>query len=89
MLKFFVILELLLSGGLQERDVPIHALHGTNGDSAGNYHLMDEESTGGRVIPPGTKNEESTGGRVIPPGTKNEESTRGMGFCRELPAYLR
>jgi hypothetical protein len=24
-----------------------------NGDSAGNYHLMDEESTGGMVILPG------------------------------------
>jgi hypothetical protein len=30
-----------------ERDVPILALHGINGKSAGNYHLIDEESTGG------------------------------------------
>jgi hypothetical protein len=29
-----------------ERDVPTLALHGINGDSAGNYHHMDEESTG-------------------------------------------
>jgi hypothetical protein len=28
--------------------VPTLALHGINGDSAGNYHLMDEESAGGR-----------------------------------------
>jgi hypothetical protein len=27
--------------------------HGINGDFAGNYHLMDEESTRGMVIPPG------------------------------------
>jgi hypothetical protein len=46
------ILELLPSGGLLERDVPTLALHGINGDSAKNYHLMDEESTGGIVIPP-------------------------------------
>jgi hypothetical protein len=25
-----------------------HALHGINGDSAGNYHLMDKESTRGK-----------------------------------------
>jgi hypothetical protein len=28
------------------RDVPTLALHGINGNSAGNYHLMDEEFTG-------------------------------------------
>jgi hypothetical protein len=27
--------------------VPTLELHGINGDSAGNYHLIDEESTGG------------------------------------------
>jgi hypothetical protein len=29
-----------------ECDVPTLALHGINGDSAGNYHHIDEESTG-------------------------------------------
>jgi hypothetical protein len=33
--------------------VPTLALHGINGVSGGNYHLMDEESTGGMVMPPG------------------------------------
>jgi hypothetical protein len=33
--------------------MPTLALHEKNGDSAGNYHLFDEESTGGMVIPPG------------------------------------
>jgi hypothetical protein len=33
--------------------VPTLALHGINGDSAGNYHLMDEESIGGMIILPG------------------------------------
>jgi hypothetical protein len=28
--------------------VPTLALHGINGESAGNYHLINEESTGGR-----------------------------------------
>jgi hypothetical protein len=28
--------------------VPTLALHGINGESAGNYHLIDEESTRGR-----------------------------------------
>jgi hypothetical protein len=42
------ILESLPSGGSLERDVPTHALLGINGESAGNYHLMIEESTGGR-----------------------------------------
>jgi hypothetical protein len=31
-----------------EFDVPTLALLGINRESAGNYHLMDEESTGGR-----------------------------------------
>jgi hypothetical protein len=35
-----VILELLPSEGHLERDVPTLALHGINGDSAGNYHLL-------------------------------------------------
>jgi hypothetical protein len=33
---------------LEERDVPTIALHGISGESAWNYHLIDEESTGGR-----------------------------------------
>jgi hypothetical protein len=35
------------SGGRLERDVPTLALHKITGDSAGNYHLIDEESTQG------------------------------------------
>jgi hypothetical protein len=31
------------------------ALHGINGDSAGNYGFIDDESTGGMVMPPGIK----------------------------------
>jgi hypothetical protein len=44
---------LLPSGGLLERDVPTLALHGINGDYAGNSHLMEEEFTKGMVIQPG------------------------------------
>jgi hypothetical protein len=33
--------------------VPTLALHGIHGESARNYHLIDEESTEGREIPPG------------------------------------
>jgi hypothetical protein len=33
--------------------VPTLELHEINGDSAGNYYLMDEESTQGKGIPPG------------------------------------
>jgi hypothetical protein len=40
-----IILESLPSRGDLEWDVPTLALHGINGDSAGNYHLMSEEST--------------------------------------------
>jgi hypothetical protein len=50
------ILELLPSRGLFVRDVPTLTLLGIDGDSAGNYHLMDEESTEGMVIPPGIPN---------------------------------
>jgi hypothetical protein len=35
---------LLPTGGFFVRDVPTLALHGINGDSARNYHLIDEES---------------------------------------------
>jgi hypothetical protein len=44
---------LLLSGGFFVRELPTLALHGINGDSARNHYLMDEESAGGMVIPPG------------------------------------
>jgi hypothetical protein len=44
-------MELLTSGRFFVRDVPTLALRRINGDSAGNYHLMDEETTGGIVIP--------------------------------------
>jgi hypothetical protein len=52
---------LFSSGGFFIRELPTLALHGISGDSAGNYHLMDEESTGGMVIPPG----------ITSSGTKN------------------
>jgi hypothetical protein len=42
------ILESLPSGGSLDRHVPILTLHGINGESAGNYHLMNEEYTRGR-----------------------------------------
>jgi hypothetical protein len=41
------ILESLPSGECLERDVLTLALHGINGDSAGNYHLMDKDSPRG------------------------------------------
>jgi hypothetical protein len=34
-------------------DVPTFSLHEINGVSAGYYHLMDKESTGGLFFPPG------------------------------------
>jgi hypothetical protein len=46
-------LDLLPSGGFFVLKQPTLALHGINGDSVGNYQLMDRESTGGIVIPPG------------------------------------
>jgi hypothetical protein len=36
--------------GFFVHDVPTLALSGIDGDSARNYHLMDEEFTGGMVI---------------------------------------
>jgi hypothetical protein len=39
---------LLPSGGSLECDVPTLALHGINRESAGNYQLIDKESTRGR-----------------------------------------
>jgi hypothetical protein len=53
-----------------------NALHVINGESAGNYHLMDEESNG--------IGDSAGNYQVI-----HEESTRGRGFHRELLAYLR
>jgi hypothetical protein len=38
----------LSSGGSLERDEPTLTQLGIKGEYAGNYHLMDEESTGGR-----------------------------------------
>jgi hypothetical protein len=43
----------LPSGGFFIHELPTLALHRINSDSAENYYLMDEESTGGMVIPPG------------------------------------
>jgi hypothetical protein len=40
--------KVLLMKERLERDVPSLALHWINGESVGNYHLIDEESTGGR-----------------------------------------
>jgi hypothetical protein len=45
---------LLPSEGFFVRELPTLDLYSINGDSAGNYHLMNEESTGGMVIPLGT-----------------------------------
>jgi hypothetical protein len=39
---------IVTSGGSLERDVPTLALHGIKWESAGNYHLIDEESNRGR-----------------------------------------
>jgi hypothetical protein len=36
------------SGGRLERDVSTVVLHGINGESVGNHHLMGKESTRGR-----------------------------------------
>jgi hypothetical protein len=40
------ILELLPSGGFFVRGLPTLTLHRINSDSAGNYQLIDEETTG-------------------------------------------
>jgi hypothetical protein len=44
---------LLLYGGYFVRHVPTLALHGINDNSARNYHLINKESTRGKVIPLG------------------------------------
>jgi hypothetical protein len=44
---------LLPSGGFFVRGLPTLALHGRNSDSAGNYQLIDVESTIRMGFPPG------------------------------------
>jgi hypothetical protein len=44
---------LLPSGGFFIRGLPTLTLHGISRDSVGNYQLIDEESTGRTVFPPG------------------------------------
>jgi hypothetical protein len=64
----------LPSGGYLERNVPTLALHGINRDSAGNYHLIDEEFTIGMVIPPGITRSRTRNPPVeclFPPGTRD------------------
>jgi hypothetical protein len=51
------------------------ALHGIYRESAGNYNIMNEESTRG----------DSAGNYQL----IDEESTQGRGFLQELLAYLR
>jgi hypothetical protein len=58
-----------------ERDVPTLALHGINRESFQKYHLINEESTGGR------------GFRRELPAHRLEIDPR-KGIHRELPAYL-
>jgi hypothetical protein len=67
---------LLPFGGFFVRGLPTLALHGRNSDSAGNYQLIDVESTVSMGFPPGVT---SSGTRNPPEG--------GRGFHRELPAY--
>jgi hypothetical protein len=82
---------LLPSGGFFNRDVSLLALHSIN---ARNYHLMDNESTKGMVIPPGIT---SSGTRTLPDEWESagnykfidEKSNRGRGFSQELLAHLR
>jgi hypothetical protein len=49
------ILELLPCGGFFISELPTLAIHWINGDSAVNFHLMNEESTGGMVVPRGIR----------------------------------
>jgi hypothetical protein len=69
--------------------VAVLGFKGINYDSAGIYHLMDTESTGGMVIARGI----TSSGTMNPPeefdSARNykiidEESAREMGFCWEL-----
>jgi hypothetical protein len=83
--------------------LPTLAFHGINSDSAGNYQLIDEESTG-RILSADCQHSPSMGYIVILPGitsllTRNppEESCPRTAntrtpqdkqlFCRELPAH--
>jgi hypothetical protein len=54
------ILDLLPSGGFFVRGLSSLALHGINSDSAGNYQLIDEESTG-RISSKDCQHSPSTG----------------------------
>jgi hypothetical protein len=58
---------LLPSGGFFVHGLQTLALHGINRDSAGNYQLIDEESTR-RILSADCQYSPSTGKIVIPPG---------------------
>jgi hypothetical protein len=65
------------SGDNTQMQMTTLAHHGINGDSAGNYHLMNEESNRGIIIPP-KKNqlmdEESNCRMFIPPEIISSET---------------
>jgi hypothetical protein len=67
---------LLPSGGFFVSGLPTLAFHGINSDSAGNYQLIDMESTVRMGFPQGITQ------------LRDKKSTRGRGFQREIPAYL-
>jgi hypothetical protein len=75
--------------------MPTLAIHGINRDSVGNYHVMDEESTGEMVIPPGITRLFEQGihaKKVYFAGNyqiRDKKSIEGMVFRQELPACLR
>jgi hypothetical protein len=50
------------------------ALHRINEDSAGNYHLMEEESIGGMVIPPGITSSQTRN----PPKERDSAGNRSL-----------
>jgi hypothetical protein len=59
-------LELLPSGGFFVRGLPTFAFHGIDSDTAGNYQLIDVESTVRMGFPPvitssGTRNQPEEG----------------------------
>jgi hypothetical protein len=58
---------IVTSGGFFVRGLPTLALHGINSDSAGNYQLIDEESTG-RISSADCQHSPSMGYIVILPG---------------------
>jgi hypothetical protein len=77
---------LLASGGFFIRELPTLSLHGINSDSAGNYQLIDEESTG-RISSAdcqhspfhGINSDSATNSRLI-----EKESTGRMVFLPEI-----